>query len=171
MFPSHDNNHFGFRFEELTWNLNPDKVNRIIHATFSKLISQVAKLMHLYRCDCVIISGRPCSFKDIERLFIEIQPVQPNRFINLNNYWIGKWYPFSDNNGYVQDPKTIVATGALIGLMGTKFFKLNKLKINPELLKSRLISTANYLGTIKENVLNESSISPKINKASIQVLN
>jgi len=165
----HFHNHFGFRFEELTWNLNPDKVNRIIHATFSKLISQVAKLMHLYRCDYVIISGRPCSFKEIERLFIEIQPVQPNRFINLNNYWIGKWYPFSDNNGYVQDPKTIVATGALIGLMGTKFFKLNKLKINPELLKSRLISTANYLGTIKENVVNESFISPKINKASIQV--
>jgi len=165
----HFYSHFGFRFEELTWNLNPDKINRIIKLTFSKLISQVAKLMHLYRCDYVIISGRPCSFKEIERLFIEIQPVQPNRFINLNNYWIGKWYPFSDNNGYVQDPKTIVATGALIGLMGTKFFKLNNLKINADELKKRLVSTANYLGNIKENVINESFMSPGVNKASFSV--
>jgi hypothetical protein len=28
----------------------------------------------------------------------------------------------------VKDPKTIVATGALIGFMATKFYKLNKFK-------------------------------------------
>ena len=143
--------HFGFRFEDLEWNLNPVKVNEIIRSTFSSLIKQVAKLMHLYRCDFIIISGRPCNFKSIEKLFLEIHPVQPNRFINLNNYWIGKWYPFSDNNGYIKDPKTIVSTGALIGLMGTRFFKLNKFKIDASSLKQNLKSTANYLGQIKEN--------------------
>lgn len=165
----HFNEHFGFRFEELTWNLNPTKVNKIINHTFSRLISQVAKLMHLYRCDYVIISGRPCSFKEIAKLFIKIQPVQPNRFINLNDYWIGKWYPFSNNNGFVKDPKTIVAMGALIGLMGTKFFKLNKLKINAGELKKRLVSTANYLGSIKENVIEESFITPTCDKAKFIV--
>jgi len=165
----HFSEHFGFRFESLKWNLNPDKVNRIISITFSKLISQVAKLMHLYSCDYVIISGRPCSFKEIERMFIEIQPVQPNRFINLNNYWIGKWYPFSDNNGYVKDPKTIVATGALIGLMGTKFFKLNKLKINSENLIKHLVSTANYIGSIKDNVIQDSIMTPSSNKVKFKV--
>ena len=69
----HFNEHFGFRFEELTWNLNPTKVNKIINHTFSRLISQVAKLMHLYRCDYVIISGRPCSFKEIGKLFITLR--------------------------------------------------------------------------------------------------
>ena len=55
----------------------------------------------------------------------------------MNNYWIGKWFPFSDNNGYIKDPKTIVSTGALIGLMGTRFFKLNKFKINSSGLKKK----------------------------------
>jgi hypothetical protein len=161
--------HFGFRFEDLVWNFNPKKVNAVIRITFSKLIKQVAKLMHKFHCDYIIISGRPCSFKEIERIFLEIHPVQSNRFINLNNYWIGKWYPFSDNNGYVQDPKTIVATGALIGFMGTKFFKLNKFKINPQYLKTDLTSTANYIGSIKENVIKEVIFTPEQNTVKMKV--
>ena len=160
--------HFGFRFEDITWNLNPDKVNEIIRSTFSSIIKQVAKLMHLYRCDFIIISGRPCTFKSIEKLFLEIHPVQPNRFINMNNYWIGKWFPFSDNNGYIKDPKTIVATGALIGLMGTRFFKLNKFKINSTGLKQKLQSTANYIGQIKDNQIQSVFISPLINNAEFE---
>ncbi|MEY4141541.1 MAG: hypothetical protein RL110_912 [Bacteroidota bacterium] len=161
--------HFGFRFEELEWNLNPRKVNEIIRSTFSSLIKQVAKLMHLYRCDFIVISGRPCNFKSIEQLFLEIHPVQPNRFINLNNYWIGKWFPFSDNNGYIQDPKTIVSTGALIGLMGTRFFKLNRFKINSSGLKERLKSTANYLGPIKENQITDIFLKPQDSEANFSV--
>ena len=161
--------HFGFRFEELVWNLNPQKVNSIIRSTFSKLIKQVAKLMHKYHCDFVVISGRPCSFKEIDKIFLEIHPVQSNRFINLNNYWIGKWYPFSDNDGYVKDPKTIVATGALIAFMGSKFFKLNRFKIDPKFLKSELKSTANYLGQIRENIISDTLMSPNDNVVKIQI--
>jgi hypothetical protein len=136
-----------------------------IRSTFSSLIKQVAKLMHLYRCDFIIISGRPCNFQSIEKLFLEIHPVQPNRFINLNNYWIGKWYPFSDNNGYIKDPKTIVSTGALIGLMGTRFFKLNKFKIDSSGLKQNLKSTANYMGQIKENQIDPVFLGPEKDEA------
>jgi hypothetical protein len=161
--------HFGFRFEELEWNLNPKKVNEIVRLTFSSLIKQVAKLMHLYRCDFIIISGRPCNFKSIEKLFLEIHPVQPNRFINLNNYWIGKWYPFTDNNGYIKDPKTIVATGALIGLMATRFFKFNKFKIDPSCLKQHLKSTSNYIGPIKDNLIASVFLSPNQDQAKIVV--
>jgi hypothetical protein len=161
--------HFNFRFEDLVWRLNPAKVNEIIRDTFSKLIMQVAKLMHKFHCDYVVISGRPCSFKEIERLFLEVHPVQPNRFVNLNNYWIGKWYPFSDNSGYVKDPKTIVATGALIGFMATKFYKLNKFKINPKNLILNLNSTANYAGAIKDNVIKQVLLTPTVHKAKFRV--
>ncbi len=161
--------HFGFRFEDLKWRLNPKKVNQVIKDTFSKLIMQVAKLMHRFNCDYVVISGRPCSFLEIERLILEVHPVQPNRFVNLNNYWIGKWYPFADNNGYVKDPKTIVATGALIGFMATKFYKLKKFKINPKYLIQNLNSTANYAGTIRDNVIKEVLLSPTKNKATFKV--
>jgi len=161
--------HFEFRFENLIWNFNPEKVNEIIRSTFSTLIKQVAKLMHLYRCDFIVISGRPSNFQSLEKLFLEIHPVQPNRFINLNKYWIGKWYPFSDTNGYIKDPKTIVSTGALIGLMGTRFFKLNKFKINADKLKEKLHSTANYIGAIKDNQIKEVSMNPTRNNTELKV--
>jgi len=162
-------NHFGFRFEDLTWNLNPERVNRIVRSTFSKLILQVSKLMHKYKCDYVVISGRPSSFKEVEQLFLEIHPVQPNRFVNLNNYWIGKWFPFANNEGYVDDPKTIVATGALIGFMATKFFRLKKFKINPAKLIHNLYSTANYIGPIRDNVITKPYLTPKLDSMKFQV--
>lgn len=162
-------NHFEFRFEDLVWNFDAKQVNQIVRNTFSKLIIQVAKLMHKFHCDYILISGRPCSLKEVEKMFVEIHPVNSNRFVNLNNYWIGKWYPFSDNNGYVNDPKTIVSTGALIGFMGTKFFKLDKFKINPKYLKTDLQSTANYIGSIKNNVLKEIYLSPSLNEVKIKV--
>ena len=79
-------------------------------------------------------------FNALENLFIKYHPVSPNRIINLNKYWIGRWYPFSDNNGFIEDPKTVVTVGSLISLMAGTLFKLDKFRINNTLLKTKLIS-------------------------------
>ena len=96
--------------------MSSKKVNKIIYAVFEILIRKIATLLHTYSCDIVLLSGRPCNFEAIENLFLTYHPIQPNRLINMNKYWIGRWYPFSDNNGYVDDPKTIVTVGSLISL-------------------------------------------------------
>ena len=129
--------------------------------------------MHKYSCDLVILSGRPCSLIALEELFLKYHPVSPNRIINLNKYWIGRWYPFADNNGFVHDPKTIVSVGSLIALMGGSLFKLDKFRINTTHLKTKLISTADYIGALKDNSIkdNEVFLSPDKNEASFQVYN
>jgi hypothetical protein len=116
--------------------------------------------MQLYACDIVVLSGRPFSLKQLERLLRQYMPVSPNRMINLNNYWIGKWYPFSDNFGYIKDPKTIVSVGSLIALAGGRIFKLENFKIDTQLLKDKLVSTAKYLGSCKDSIIPKVFLEP-----------
>jgi hypothetical protein len=117
--------------------------------------------MGRFNCDIVLLSGRPCAFKALENLFLKYHPVTPNRLINLNNYWIGRWYPFADNNGYLSDSKTVVAVGSLISHMGGTLYKLDKFRIKNDFLRTKLVSTADYIGAIKQGVIQETTLHPK----------
>tara|TARA_B110000285_G_scaffold235285_1_gene316072 strand:+ start:1090 stop:4122 length:3033 start_codon:yes stop_codon:yes gene_type:complete len=161
--------HFGFNIIDVDWILSSKKINSIITASFSKLINQISNLMYQHKCDMVILSGRPCSFDSVEQMFRSSNAVPSNRLINMNNFWIGKWYPFTDNNGYISDPKTVVTVGSLIGLMGGKLFQLNKFKIDTTFLRHKLVSNANYIGEIENHVISESLLSPEKDDATIEV--
>lgn len=165
----HFESEFGFKLEDVVWKLSAVKANLIIKETFDKLISQISKLLFIHSCDIVIISGRPCSFKSLEKMLRKNYPVAPNRILNLNDYWIGKWYPFSDSKGYIDDPKTVVSVGSLIGLMGGKLFKLDKFRIDTSLLINNLVSTANYVGSIEDNLIESSFMSPSDFEVSFMV--
>lgn len=161
--------HFNFKFQDLIWNLNPQKINQIIQASFSKLLEQIAKIMHLHGCDIVLLSGRPFSLYSLESQLMKFHPVNPNRLINLNKYWIGKWFPFSDNNGNINDPKTVVTVGSLLAMMGGKIFKLDNFRINVEQLKLKLNSTANYIGNWENNVIRKSFMNIEEDEADFMV--
>jgi hypothetical protein len=161
--------HFEFRFEDLVWKMSANKVNEIINITFSKLIDQIGKLMFAYSCDLIILSGRPCSFDALEKLFLKCHPVAPNRLINLNNYWVGKWYPFADNNGYIEDPKTVITVGSLIAMMGGKLYKLDKFRIDTSYLRKNLVSTADYLGNVKDYLIQQHFMAPNQEESTFMV--
>ena len=153
--------HFGFKFETIVWTISSKKVNDIIIIVFAKLLKQIANIMDKYSCDIIILSGKVFSIKSLETLFSKYHPISPNRLINFNNYWVGRWYPFADNNGYINDSKTAVPLGSLIAYLGGISFKLDKFKINTINLKTKLISTAEYIGSIKETAISESFITPQ----------
>jgi len=153
--------HFGFRLEDIRWKFSGGKVNEIIQSVFSRLIRQISGIMGRFNCDIVLLSGRPCAFKSLENLFLKYHPVTPNRLINLNNYWIGRWYPFADNNGYLSDSKTVVAVGSLISHMGGSLYKLDKFRIINDFLRTKLVSTADYIGAIKHGVIQETTLHQK----------
>ena len=37
--------------------------------------------------------------------------------MNVNEYYVGDWYPFGENTGYVKNAKTLVAVGGVIALL------------------------------------------------------
>lgn len=137
--------HFGFDFLDLKWRVNSKKVNEIVEAVFGNLIEQISLVLNECKCDFIVLSGRPCSLVTLENLFVNSLVVDPTKVINLNHYWIGKWFPFADNKGFVSNPKTIVSVGAIVALMAGKLNKLGDFKIDTEFLRQNTYSTADNI--------------------------
>lgn len=163
--------HFGFKFEDISWELSTNRINKIIETIFEPLIKQICILLHIKGCDFVLLAGRPTSLQKISDLFLKFYPVSPNKIISLKEYRVGRWYPFQDGNGYFTDHKSIVAVGASIALMGGRLGLLNGFNLDMDLVKRKLISTAEYLGVYDRNIkkLNNTFISPDENNETITV--
>ena len=90
----------------------------------------------------MLISGRPSRFPVVLDLLLSRVPTRPDRIIPMNQYRVGKWYPFRDALDRIDDPKTTVAVGALL-------CNLAEAQIDGFVLaKSRLTikSTAKFIG-------------------------
>jgi len=154
-------NHFGFNFKDLVWDINSEIIYKISVSVFDKLINQMSKVIKSYDADVLVLSGRTFQLNSLQTLFETYQPVLPNRMINMNNYWIGKWFPFSDDKGFVKDQKSVLSVGSLIALLSAKYNKMGNFRINTEHLKKDLISNANYVGKIEHNIIENTSLSEK----------
>ena len=108
----------------------------------------------------MILSGRPASLPPIRNIFLKYYPVSPDRLILLNNYYVGRWFPFGNNTGYITDPKTIVAIGAVIGHYSTKLASLNNFVIDTSKLDGKLKSTINFIQEMPPTQPNPYIITP-----------
>lgn len=135
----------GIDISTLSWEYDKEFVAEIITKEFEPLLKKIAAIFYAYACDIILLSGRPSSLPAIRNIFLKYYPVSPNRLIALNNYYVGDWYPFCQNTGYITNPKTIVAMGGVIGHYASEYSNLDKFSINLEKLKSNLKSTINYI--------------------------
>lgn len=158
--------HFGFSFLDIKWKISPEKVNQIVSSVFDSLIRQISVVLNQFQCDYVVLSGKPASLESFENIFRKYLTASPSNIINLNNYWVGRWYPFADNKGYIDDPKTIVSVGSIIALMSGKLRKIKDLKIDTENLSKKIVSTADFIIKNDENV-KQIILSPKKNENTI----
>lgn len=163
--------HFGFKIEDVEWEFNEDVVNAIIVSQFDDLLKKVAVAMSAYQCDIVILSGRPTSLKQIENIFLKYYPVSPNRLKVLNNYRVGRWYPFQDGDGYFTNQKSIVAVGALLGYIASTQGGFHGLSIDLSELQKRLLPTTEYFGVMNSstNSMDIAFIKPETHNADIIV--
>ena len=150
----------GIDITSLTWEYNKEFVADIISKEFEPLLKKIAAMFFAYSCDVILLSGRPSSLPAIRNIFLKYYPVSPNRLITLNNYYVGDWYPFCQNTGYITNPKTIVAMGGVIGHYASEYSNLDKFSINLEKLKSNLKSTVNYIEASRDGQPIEYLITP-----------
>ena len=160
--------HFGFSLLDIPWRISPNRVNVIVSSVFDTLIRQICVVFNQYQCDFVVLSGKPASLHSFEELFKKYLTISPSNLINLNTYWVGRWYPFADGNGFISDPKTVVSVGAIVALMAGKLFKIQDLRLETRELTQKLISTADYI--IRTNSHEKEAIlTPKRNENQLIV--
>lgn len=78
-----------------------------------KVFSYMAEVIHYYNCDVVLLTGRPSNLPGILSCFRNRVDIPPKRVISMHSYKIADWYPMR-KNGFIDDPKTTAAVGALI---------------------------------------------------------
>lgn len=161
--------HFGFRIEELSWKFDEKQIGQLIVTQFDDLIKKVSGAMAKYQCDIIVLSGRPTALKQIGDLFLKYYPVSPNRLKVLNNYRVGRWYPFQNGDGYFSSQKSIVSTGALLGYIASTQGGFFGLTLDLSVMQEKLLPTTDYFGVMNPatNTMDNSFITPQVNTATI----
>lgn len=172
---SHFEESFGFRLQELKWTYDRGVVAALVRKTFDSLIGKISSLFSCYKCDIVLLSGRPTSLEPLTNLFLDYFAISPNRLKTMNDYRVGRWYPqdvrypFIDANGAFINPKSIVTTGAMIGQIASNG-SLNGFALDLTELNERLLPTTDYFGYLDSNlVFTKSLLTPENNSAVIEV--
>ena len=168
---NHFEGHFGFSFMSISWNYKAENANPIIIRTFEPLLQKIAGLMYAYKCDFVLLAGRPTSLKQIEDLFLKFYPVAPNRLKTLNNYRVGRWYPFQDGDGYFENQKSIVSIGAMIGYIASAKGGLDGFSLDLSDLIEKFKPTTDYFGLLNEQTrrFKDALLSPTNNHAKFEI--
>ena len=159
----------GFRFEDLEIGYNPAYLNEIVRRVFEISLRKWAAIFYTYKCDIVLLGGRPSSLKEIQRMMQRLMPVTPNRLISMNDYRVGSWYPGATDIGHFSDKKGLVAVGALIAWLAEQG-KLPMFKLNAEALKRSIKPTSEYMGIINTMTgTMQNIVTPEVNTASIGI--
>lgn len=154
----------GFRFEDIVVKFSPVFLNEIIRRVFEPSMRKWAALFHQYQCDIVLISGRPCSLRQMRQLMQRLYLVSPDRLISMSTYRVGSWYPGSTTIGHFKDNKSMVAVGALITYLAENG-KLPEFRLSTDLLKSKVLPTTDYIGIINTHTGTlDSFLSPKVSE-------
>lgn len=159
----------GFRYEDVEIPYNPKYLNEIVRRVFEISLRKWAAIFYTYKCDIVIMGGRPCSLAEIQHLMKRLMPVTPNRLISMNDYRVGSWYPGATDVGHFNDKKGLVAVGALIAYLAEQG-KLPMFKLNADALKRRIKPTSEYIGMINTRSGQMSPmLTPTVNTATIDI--
>ena len=126
--------------------LNAPQFKSIVDNVISKVVQNVSIALSNFRCDYVLLTGRPSKQPYIRELFENKLIVAPDRLISLHDYSVGAWYPFREPlSGKIGDPKSTVVVGALLNSVAS--FQLTNYSFKSE--KLTLSSTANFIGELE----------------------
>lgn len=135
-----------FKLAEVAFATTMLAVDTTVRRILGQVLSDLCEVVHLYDCDYLLISGRPCRLPAVRAAILAKLPAPPDRIVSLHTYRVGDWYPFRSVSGRLTDPKTTAAVGAMVcALSEGQLYKFN--------LRSRdlgMKSTARFVGVLEQ---------------------
>lgn len=136
----------GFKLSEVAFSTTMLALDTTARRILGQVLSDLCEVVHLYDCDYLLISGRPCRLPAVRAAILAKLPAPPDRIVSLHAYRVGDWYPFRSVSGRLTDPKTTAAVGAMVcALSEGQLYKFN--------LRSRELgmkSTARFVGVLEQ---------------------
>lgn len=137
-----------FSFLDVLIDFDTNLINYAIKDIINPVINQLTKLIAVFDCDVLLLSGRSSNLGVIRELFEKSLIMSPDKIISFGTYKFGDWYPFA-TFGEVKDPKTTVSVGALVAFLSA-INKLDKFRIDLKTF-ANIESTAEYLGVLSDD--------------------
>ncbi|HRC71912.1 MAG TPA: virulence factor SrfB [Candidatus Competibacter sp.] len=135
-----------FKLAEVPFSTTMLALDTTVRRILGQVLSDLCEVVHLYDCDYLLISGRPCRLPAVRAAILAKLPAPPDRIVSLHTYRVGDWYPFRSVSGRLTDPKTTAAVGAMVcALSEGQLYKFN--------LRSRELgmkSTARFVGVLEQ---------------------
>lgn len=116
--------------------------------TLTSPLHAVCEAISHYRCDILLVTGRPACLPGVQALIRHLQPVPVNRMIWMDNYRVHEWYPFSQQ-GRIGNPKSTAAVGAMLCSLA---LDLRLPRFNFKAADIGAYSTVRYLGVLDNTV-------------------
>lgn len=136
----------GFKLSDIAFSTTMLALDTTVRRILGQVLSDLCEVVHLYDCDYLLISGRPCRLPAVRAAILAKLPAPPDRIVSLHTYRVGDWYPFRSVSGRLTDPKTTAAVGAMVcALSEGQLYKFN--------LRSRELgmkSTARFIGVLEQ---------------------
>jgi hypothetical protein len=137
----------GFKLEEMSFEIAPAEIDRTIRSVFMEMLQALGEIVHRYRCDILILSGRTSRLPAVRAMLEECAALPSHRVLPLHLFRVGQWYPYRDFRATVGDPKTTAAVGAMICLLGNG--QLQNFNFRSNALRPR--STARFFGKLDQS--------------------
>ena len=93
------------------------EIDRTIRSVFLEMLQTLGEMVWRFRCDLMLLSGRPSRLPAVAAILRESACLPPTRIVPLHSFRVGPWYPFRDARATIADPKTTAAVGAMICLL------------------------------------------------------
>ena len=136
-----------FKLQEMAFEVAPAEIDRTIRSVFQEMLQALGEIVHRYRCDILILSGRISRLPAVRAILEESAALPSHRVLPLHLFRVGRWYPYRDFRATVGDPKTTAAVGAMICLLGNG--QLQNFNFRSNQLRPK--STARYFGKLDQS--------------------
>ena len=138
----------GFRLAEVEVAIDYGRIRNAVETTLGGIFDNIAKAVHHFDCDLVLLSGRPSRLPATIDLFVNKLAVSPDRILPLANYPAGNWYPFGGRSRFrIEDPKTATVVGCMLCSLAES--QITNFTLYTHRLAMR--STANYIGLMERD--------------------
>ncbi len=134
----------GFDLRRVEFPVDPASLDVTVRAVFKDMLEALAEMVWRYRCDLLLLSGRPSRLPAVAGILGEAGALPPHRILPLHAFRVGGWYPFRDLRATIADPKTTAAVGAMICLLSEG--RLVNFNFRADQLKTA--STARFFGKL-----------------------
>jgi hypothetical protein len=146
-----------FLLADAVFELNFVDLGATAASVMRPILSLMCEVIYQFKCDVLLVSGRPSRLPIVRDLLLRSLPTSPNRTVFMHDYRVANWYMFRGRRGTIEDPKTTVVMGALLCALASDR-TIADFALNTESFGTR-ISTANYLGRINvDSTINKDEV-------------